>query len=514
MSTVGLLDQTAAPSAARRRAAALAAACVTLVVLSSTALRLAPAAPAVLAAQKLSYGVRLLRRPAPHTLCARVRVPRAACHAPRATRETETGRRRECECWAARRHAQAPESYRSETQPRAPPRSVDSMGDALPPVAAEIEPPGYYQTRGALDGTLESTRSGVFYNDHRLDLAAAPAAAPSEPAEGYGVGVGAPLAVAGNAVSTGGTSGGAGGAGAATAGPNYGVHDAMDKDDGWAAPYGNFNDLKLGDEPDENSEKLDLLQKGVVKLRNHLRERQERVEGKVWREHQRVHHLTEETKRLNTWLQQLQYQWDHGPYPVHGRQGPPGPRGEAGAAGANGRPGPRGDVGKEGRPGERVVVEEIVRRHDGPGMLHQIVTRDMPQAEVESAVYQRLHRMQTQLATLERGNRNLLAKLHASTKPMSVTFETHVPSPAPAAGPHRPSTAASPAAGQGGALPGRGQERGDDEAQVPQGVTQRVPQGVTQGSVSSSHARRSRRAKERVAEKAAERLRRGLRGRH
>jgi hypothetical protein len=199
---------------------------------------------------------------------------------------------------------------------------------------------------------------------------------------------------------------------------------------------------------------------------------------------------------------------------VHGRQGPPGARGEAGAAGANGRPGPRGDVGKEGRPGERVVVEEIVRRHDGPGMLHQIVARDMPQAEVESAVYQRLHRMQTQLATLERANRNLLAKLHAS-KPMSVTFETHVPPSAPAAGPHRPNTAASPAAGQGGALPGRGHERGDGQAQrVSGGVTQRVTQGVTQGSVPSSHARRSRRAKERVAEKAADRLRRGLRGRH
>ena len=374
------------------------------------------------------------------------------------------------------------------------------MSDALPPVAAEIEPPGYYQTRGALDGTLESTRSGVFYNDHRLDLAAAPS--------GHAVGVGAPLAVAGTAVSTGGTSEwvrGAGSAGAATAGPTYGVHDAMDKDDGWAAPYGNFNDLKLGDEPDENSEKLNLLQKGVVKLRNHLRERQERVEGKVWREHQRVHHLTAETKRLNTWLQQLQYQWDHGPYPVHGRQGPPGPRGEAGAAGANGRPGPRGDVGKEGRPGERVVVEEIVRRHDGPGMLHQIVARDMPQAEEESAVYQRLHRMQTQLATLERANRNLLAKLHAS-KPMSVTFETHVPPPASAAGPHKSSTAASPALGQGGALPGRGYERGHGHAQ-----------GVTQASVTSSHAQRSRRAKERVAakaKKAADRLHRGLPGRH
>jgi len=449
------------------------------VVLTTTALRLEPASPAVLMAQKLSYGVRL---PLPHCPL------------------TETGWCMECECWASRRHAQAPESYRSETQQRAPPRSVDSMGDALPPVAAEIEPPGYYQTRGALDGTLESTRSGVFYNDHRLDLAAAP----SELAEGYGVGVGAPLAVAGTAVSTGGTAGvegGAGGAGADAAGPTYGVHDAMDKDDGWAAPYGNFNDLKLGDEPDENSEKLNLLQKGVVNLRNHLREHQERVEGKVWREHQREHHLTAETKRLNTWLQQLQYQWDHGPYPVHGRNGPPGPRGEAGAAGANGRPGPRGDVGKEGRPGERVVVEEIVRRHDGPDMLHQIVSRDMPQAEAESAVYQRLHRMQTQLATLERANRNLLAKLHAS-KPMSVTFQTHVPPSAPAAGPQRPSTSA----GQGGAFPGRGHERGQGDAQ---GVT-----SVTYRSVPSSHARRSRWAKERVAEKAADRLRRGLRGRH
>ena len=79
--TVRLLAPSAAPSAARQRASALAAACFTLVVLSSTALRLAPAAPAVLAVQKLSYGVRLLRRPA-YALCAcRARVPRDARHA-------------------------------------------------------------------------------------------------------------------------------------------------------------------------------------------------------------------------------------------------------------------------------------------------------------------------------------------------------------------------------------------------------------------------------------------------
>eukprot|EP00802_Teleaulax_amphioxeia_P006173 Tamp_06177.p1 GENE.Tamp_06177~~Tamp_06177.p1 ORF type:complete len:443 (+),score=111.30 Tamp_06177:145-1329(+) len=372
------------------------------------------------------------------------------------------------------------------------------MGDALPPVAAEVEPPGYYQTRGALDGTLESTRSGVFYNDHRLDLAGSAAVAASappspEPAEGYGVGVGAPLAVAGTAVSTGAAAGGAGSAGSAAArGPTFGVHDAMDKDDGWAAPYGGFNDLKLGDEPDENSEKLDLLQKGVDKLRNHAREREERVEGKVWREHQRVQHLSAQTKRLNTWLQQLEYQWRHGPYPVHGPRGPPGHRGEAGAAGANGRPGTSGAVGKAGKPGERIVVEELVRRHDGPGMLSQIVARDVPRAEEESGVYERLHRMQTQLAALARANQRLLAKLHASS-PMSVTFDTHVPSPEPAA---RTSDLSAPAAARTVQVPAG--TVGKREAKHERGRS-RHSAHASQGG---AHAQRSRGAEARVRERA------------
>jgi hypothetical protein len=76
---------------------------------------------------------------------------------------------------------------------------------------------------------------------------------------------------------------------------------------------------------------------------------------------------------LHTWLNQLQYQWDHGPYPVHGPRGPPGASGEAGPAGSNGRAGHRGPVGHVGAPGVTQVVEEIIRRHDGPGMLKQIV---------------------------------------------------------------------------------------------------------------------------------------------
>lgn len=248
------------------------------------------------------------------------------------------------------------------------------MGDALPPVAAEIQPPGYYQTRGDLDGRLHSTRSGVFYNDHKLDLAGGTSAAspPLEPAEGYGVGIGAALAVAGTAVSSAVPSGDA--VATAKLGPTYGVHDAMDKDDGWSAPYGGFKDLKLGDEPDENSARLVRIQKGIRKLRDRTREREERAEGKVWREHKRVGDLAKETKRLNTWLEQLEYRWDHGPYPVHGRRGPVGHRGEAGAAGANGRAGHRGPVGTAGTPGQKEIVEETVRRHDGPGMLQQIVS--------------------------------------------------------------------------------------------------------------------------------------------
>jgi len=260
-----------------------------------------------------------------------------------------------------------------ETRHRMPLLSVDSMGDALPPVAAEIQPPGYYQTRGDLDGSLVSTRSGVFLNDHKLDLGSSSAAAspPQEPAEGYGVGIGAPLEVAGTAVSSVAPHGGA--AAALTLGPTYGVHAAMDKDDGWRAPYGGFRDLKLGDQPDENSERLKRLQKGIQTLRDQAREREERAQGKVWREHKRVGKLAKETTRLNTWLQELEHQWHHGPYPVHGHPGPVGHRGEAGAGGANGRSGISGAVGNAGSNGQTDIVEEIVRRHDGPGMLAQIV---------------------------------------------------------------------------------------------------------------------------------------------
>lgn len=286
------------------------------------------------------------------------------------------------------------------------------MDDALPPVAAEIEPPGYYKTRGDLDGSLVTTRSGVFYNDHALGAGVA-ASSPPEPSEGPEVGVGAPLEVDGTAV-------------AKKLGPTYGVH-AMDKDDGWAAPYGNFKDLQLGDEPDTNSEQLNILQKGIEKFHDRAREREERVQGKVWREHKRVETLTRETERLNTWLRQLQYRWDHGPYPVHGPPGHQGRRGEPGPAGANGRTGHRGQAGHAGAPGVTEVVEEIQRRHDGPSMIRRIATRDIPGAEKKSAVYQKLQAMRHRLAELSSANQRLLAKLRSSSR-MSQLWHTHVPS--------------------------------------------------------------------------------------
>lgn len=347
---------------------------------------------------------------------------------------------------------QAPESFGAESPSRMPPRSVDSMADELPPVAAEIEPPGYYKTRGDLDGTLVSTRSGVFYNDHVLGPAGAAASRP-EPAEGPEVDIGAPIEVEATAVSE-----AAAARKEASSGPIHGVH-AMDKDDGWAAPYGNFKDLQLGDEPDMNSERLNLLQKGIEKFRDRAREREERVQGKVWRERTRVAKLARETNRLNTWLQQLQYRWDHGPYPVHGPPGHEGRRGETGAAGANGRRGRRGPAGHAGVPGLTEVVEEIQRRHDGPGMLKQIIKRDIPQAEKKSAVYGKLRAMRRRLAALAAANRRLLAKLRAS-KPMSVTWKTHVPAnrarghrvSAPGeAGPQAPNGPKPEAAGAGAA---------------------------------------------------------------
>lgn len=383
-----------------------AAACCAICLVGLTWTAPVSGSPFALLAQKLSYGVRL-------------RPPHSSLHCPSGQPSSQHVRCLRC-CFAKGCAPQAPESFGTESQPRTPPRSVNSMGDSLPPVAAEIEPPGFYKTRGDLDGTLVNTRSGVFYNDHPALVPAGAAASPPEPAEGPGVGDGAPIEVEGTAVSKGAAAAGA------RLGPTYGVHEGMDKDDGWAAPYGNFKDLQLGDEPDMNSERLNLLQKGIEKFRDRAREREERVQGKVWREHKRVTTLARETHRLNTWLQQLQYRWDHGPYPVHGPPGHEGLRGEAGAAGANGREGRRGSAGHAGAPGLTEVVEEIERRHDGPGMLRQIITRDIPEAEKKSLVYEKLKAMRRRLAALQASNKRLLSKLKSS-KPMSVTWQTHVP---------------------------------------------------------------------------------------
>jgi hypothetical protein len=381
---------------------ALLAACGAVCMLSLSGIFGDVEAPAFLT-QKLSYGVRsALNCCCDNTELAAVHSrgsPQCACVSACLTGPASWPR------------AQAPESFGTETQQRTPPRSVNSMGDALPPVAAEIEPPGYYKTRGDLDGSLVTTRSGVVYNDHTLGAGGA-SSSPAEPAEGPEVGVGAPLEVDGTAVSK-------------KLGPTYGVH-AMDKDDGWVAPYGNFKDLQLGDEPDANSEELNILQKGIQNFHDRAREQEERVQGKVWREHQRVEKLTSETERLNTWLQELQYRWDHGPYPVHGPPGHEGRRGEAGPAGANGRTGHRGPAGHAGAPGLTEVVEEIQRRHDGPGMLKQIVARDIAGAEKKSAVYEKLQAMRRRLAELSSANQRLLAKLRSSSR-MGPLWHTHVP---------------------------------------------------------------------------------------
>jgi len=153
-----------------------------------------------------------------------------------------------------------------------------------------------------------------------------------------------------------------------------------------------------------------------------------------------------------------------------GAGGEGGEGGEGGAGGAGGAGGTgRGSSGGGGEGGGQTArdnrVENALRNYE---RFHELpagtATIDQLQASCagidgwagvggRGAVYQRLHRMQTQLATLERenaeirfrlrflANRNLLAKLHAS-KPMSVTFQTHVPPSAPAAGPQRPSTSA------------------------------------------------------------------------
>ena len=221
-----------------------------------------------------------------------------------------------------------------------------------------------------------------------------------------GLGIGAPLAVQGTAESD-------GSRGSEVLGPAHGKHPGMDKDDGWAAPYGGFNALRLGDAPDENADRLRVLQKHIRRLRDSLRESEERVQGKVWREHQRVGDMRRETARLHTWLEQLQYRWDHGPYPVHGHKGPPGPEGEAGPAGATGSRGPRGPVGSVGAPGVREVVEEVERRQYDPVMLRHLVAQELPAVERARAVIQRLHvitAMTRRLAALERINQKLTAK--------------------------------------------------------------------------------------------------------
>jgi hypothetical protein len=170
------------------------------------------------------------------------------------------------------------------------------MDDALPPVAAEVEPPGYFQTRGDADGTLVSTRSGIVYKKHRLDLHQSSQPQEVTPA-GFDVGIGAPLAVEGTAVSSSGSGGSSRSrVGGSSEGPRPGTRDGMAMDNSWAAPYGGYMDIQLGEEPDENAARLTAVQERLQKLRDRVREREERVQGKVWREHKRLGHVVREVE--------------------------------------------------------------------------------------------------------------------------------------------------------------------------------------------------------------------------
>eukprot|EP00288_Rhodomonas_lens_P016635 CAMPEP_0177697352 /NCGR_PEP_ID=MMETSP0484_2-20121128/4468_1 /TAXON_ID=354590 /ORGANISM="Rhodomonas lens, Strain RHODO" /LENGTH=178 /DNA_ID=CAMNT_0019208385 /DNA_START=143 /DNA_END=676 /DNA_ORIENTATION=+ len=65
-----------------------------------------------------------------------------------------------------------PESYGSETVHRMPVRSTDSMGNVLPPVAQEVQPPGYFKVTG--DGSLVgNTGPAVYHGDQPLEVSGA-----------------------------------------------------------------------------------------------------------------------------------------------------------------------------------------------------------------------------------------------------------------------------------------------------------------------------------------------------
>eukprot|EP00286_Rhodomonas_abbreviata_P028386 CAMPEP_0181294822 /NCGR_PEP_ID=MMETSP1101-20121128/3812_1 /TAXON_ID=46948 /ORGANISM="Rhodomonas abbreviata, Strain Caron Lab Isolate" /LENGTH=177 /DNA_ID=CAMNT_0023399519 /DNA_START=201 /DNA_END=730 /DNA_ORIENTATION=+ len=56
-----------------------------------------------------------------------------------------------------------PESYGSETVHRMPVRSTDSLGNVLPPIAQEVQPPGYFKVTG--EGSLVGNTGPEVHHD-------------------------------------------------------------------------------------------------------------------------------------------------------------------------------------------------------------------------------------------------------------------------------------------------------------------------------------------------------------
>jgi len=54
----------------------------------------------------------------------------------------------------------APNSFGFESAPRQPVRSADSLGNSLPPIAEELQPPGFWKVAGEQPGGLRPDLGG------------------------------------------------------------------------------------------------------------------------------------------------------------------------------------------------------------------------------------------------------------------------------------------------------------------------------------------------------------------
>ncbi|EKX32592.1 hypothetical protein GUITHDRAFT_121220 [Guillardia theta CCMP2712] len=300
-----------------------------------------------------------------------------------------------------------PESYQSETVHRNPIRSSDTLGEALPPVAREVEPPGYFQFDGSLKhdkGTtlnLESPSSRPAVTSPKK-VKQAPKRRNNEPVGVHEVDTPegkviyypyipkdlGPYMKAEGEVSNKGTQ-------PQLAFGNDQIAAVLQQPSGeWIAPSGNYKQLSQALQSATNSQDLQRLESDFESLKEEQKKRIQRMKDKLWDEHEKFRRLNGQVEDMRVQLRELGYKWRNGPWPDRGPPGPPGP------------PGHKGKV---------ITVREVVHKGDNPKMLQTLVKKDVD-AFLESHVAKELKQEGQKLKLMEQANKRLLQKMKEASK--------------------------------------------------------------------------------------------------